>query len=321
MIDIKIQTERLAEKLAFSKAQTAKVMAVTVSDAAYKIRDVLREEMQKNFDRPTPFVLNSIFVKKAQISGDRILPAVVGIKGVDSKLKVTPSHVLLAEVRGGTRAMKRSEILLKKFAPKGMPHLSPGAGAPLDAYGNVPGAYLQKVFSALQAQFDTRANSLIEGTSGLRRKELQKAAKIERLTGGAQFGKNGRIKKGLRGYGNEAQAYLLERIAQQDKHGKQMGANFFLGPANKTTDPSKTKKVIYEFDWVQRPGKKRPNNPNPSPVLTKTNVRPVLVFTKAETYKVRLPMLKIANDFMSSPALQKLLDHNAMRLFTKWNTR
>ena len=317
MLNIKVEAERLAEKLAFTKAQTAKVVAVTITQAAYNVQKGIQGEMQKRFDRPTPFVLKSVFVKQAKVSGEQVEPAIIGIRGSGSSLKVAPSHVLYSEVMGGQRRAKRAEILLRKVMPAGYTQMVPGAGAPLDAHGNIPGAYLQKVFSALQLQFDQAANSAIPGTSGLRRSDLKRAARLEREQGGAQFGKHGRLKGGLRGYGAGAQAYLLERIARQDKNGRAMGANFFVGKSKGKRD----QRIVYQFDWQQRPGKPRPNNPNPSPVLTKTNVRPVIVFTRQQNYKVRLPMLEIANETMSSPALRKILDDTAMRLFTKWNAK
>ncbi len=320
MIDIKVEAERLAEKMAFSKQQTAKVVAVTLSDAAYKIRSVLQTEMKARFDRPTPFVLNSIYVKKAIAKGTTIEPAEVGIKGKSQSVAVTPAHVLHAQVAGGKRKQKRSEILLSKLMPPSMTQMVPGAGAPRDAHGNVPGAYLQKVFSALQAQFDATSNSVLPGSTGLRKRDLLNAAKVERKTGGAQVGRNGRLKQGLRGYGTEAQAYLIGRQSRKDKKGNQMGSNFFVG-RSKANKGGSEQRIVYEFDWVQKPGKRRPNNPNPEPVLVKGNIRPVLIFTRGQTYRVQLPMQQIAQGVMDSPATQKLLEDTASRLFTKWNTR
>ena len=310
MLQLKIEVDQLARKLAFSEIQTRKLIAVTLTQAAYNVQKELQEEMRRVFKNPTDFVIRSVFVKQAKIIGDKVAPAIIGIRGSTGS-KVSPAHALYAEVAGGERRRKRSEIMMARVMPKGMTQWVPGAAAPRNASGDIPGGYLQKVISALQVQQDYAANSPTAGSTGFSRGDLRKAAK-----GGAQFGRNGQIKKGLRGYGAEAQRALIERQNSRDKNGNRRGTNFFVG----SSKGSKDQRIVYQFEWYQAPGKRRPNNPNPEPVLLKANVRPVLVFTRTQQYKTRLLMAPVAQRVVNQD-VRKIANDQALRLFAKWNGR
>lgn len=310
MLSVRIESEQLAKKLAFSEIQTRKLMAVTLTQAAYNVQKELQEEMRRVFKNPTDFVLRSVYVKQAKIAGDKIQPAVIGIRG-SSGSKVSPAHALFAEVQGGQRRRKRSEIMMARLMPKGMTQWVPGAGAPRNASGDIPGGYLQKVISALQTQQDYAANSPTAGSTGFGRADLRKAAR-----GGAQFGKNGQIKKGLRGYGAEAQRELIQKQNRRDKAGNRKGTNFFIGSSRGTDD----QRIVYQFEWYQAPGRRRPNNPNPEPVLLKANVRPVLIFTKPQQYKTRLLMGPVAQRVVNQD-VRRIANEQALKLFAKWNSK
>lgn len=119
-----------------------------LNDTGFAARRELQAEMHRVFDRPTPWILNSVQVDKA--TRDRpvctIRFAYRGGKGVD------PNSVLQAEILGGLRNNKRFERALQN---KGL--LLPGQAAvpsracPLDAYGNVSGSFIVRMLSVLQA--------------------------------------------------------------------------------------------------------------------------------------------------------------------------
>lgn len=168
-----------------------------LNNLAFDARKALQQEMRDVFDRPTPYITNSPFV--AQATPDRLESKVTlrypGGKGVE------PESVLRAEVTGGPRRMKRFEILLDRagILPKGY-FAVPAGKAPLDAHGNISGAFIVKLVSYLQAfgEQGYRANM-----TDRRRASLANAGKSERgyrTIGGVQyFATHGRLRGGHRG--------------------------------------------------------------------------------------------------------------------------
>lgn len=94
-------------------------------------KSALRVEISRVFDRPKPFVVNSIFIKRASKTN---LTA-----RVFHSDKVSP--YLKAEIEGGVRQEKRFEV---KF---GKDILVPTKNVKLDSYGGVSKAFIAKVLS------------------------------------------------------------------------------------------------------------------------------------------------------------------------------
>ena len=123
---------------------TAKALTKSVQIA----RDELAVMTTKVFDRPTPYTQNAFYVRPATKAK---LVASVGIK--DEAPKGTPAdRYLRPQIEGGGRNLKRMERALQsKGLMPGGSYAIPGAQAPLDAYGNVPAAFIVRVLSDLQA--------------------------------------------------------------------------------------------------------------------------------------------------------------------------
>ena len=132
---------------AFSARRLAAAKATAATRVALLARDQIRAEMARVFDRPTPYTLNSLFVRPATAANPS---AVVGVKD-DSALATPPAKVLGAEVRGGARRQKRLEVALRMAGhmPAGW-YVVPGAGAKLDAYGNWSRGQIIQVLSQLR---------------------------------------------------------------------------------------------------------------------------------------------------------------------------
>ena len=131
------------------QAQAVKrAMPGAINDAAFEARKAIVGEMRRVFDRPTPFILGSVWVNTATDAKPiaAIYPRDPGGKSVD------PDKVLLAEVFGGRRRAKRAERALQRVGvlPQGF-GMVPAKAAPLDAYGNVPGPFIVQLLSYLQA--------------------------------------------------------------------------------------------------------------------------------------------------------------------------
>ena len=107
-----------------------------------------RDAMQRELDRPTPWALNGLQLRPATFTNPT---AELWLK--EFAPKGTPAiNFLSPEIYGGERRQKRFERALQ-FAglmPQGM-WAMPGAAAPRDAYGNVPGPFIVKMLSQLQA--------------------------------------------------------------------------------------------------------------------------------------------------------------------------
>lgn len=128
--------------------------ALALNDAAFGLREDWREEMRRVFDRPTPYVVDSIWVgKKARPDSLQawVYPRDRGGKGVD------PEKVLLAEVFGGVRRPKRFEVALRRAGvlpgnmaavPAGWVTSDPTTS---DSFGNVKGSFIVRLLSQLRA--------------------------------------------------------------------------------------------------------------------------------------------------------------------------
>lgn len=133
-----------------SQAQIVKAATQALNDTAFKLRKDVQAEMRAVFDRPTQYILSSVQVKKAteQKLEAIVEPTYMGGKGVE------PSKILKAEVYGGPRRLKRSEVLLrdKGILPSGY-YTVPGYGAKhlFDQYGNLRGSFIVQLLSCMQA--------------------------------------------------------------------------------------------------------------------------------------------------------------------------
>ena len=122
-----------------------------LSDGGFRARREWQREMREQFDRPTSYILQSVYVRKAtpeRLSVD-IEPTYFGGKGVD------PQKILQAQEFGGTRRDKRSEAALRRIGilPAGYQTAIPATPFPGsdDGRGNVRGGFLVRLLSYFQA--------------------------------------------------------------------------------------------------------------------------------------------------------------------------
>ncbi len=123
---------------------------VAINKTAKLIKEDLRKEMQRVFDRPTNFTLNSLRTKPATRS---VLSAYVWLK--DEAGKGTPADKYLApQIFGGRRDVKKMERALQSAGL--MPYrwfAVPAAGAQMDNYGNVKRSQVVQILSQLKVQY------------------------------------------------------------------------------------------------------------------------------------------------------------------------
>lgn len=119
--------------------------ARALTQTGQMVKNAVRGTMAVSFDRPTPYTLNSVYLKPATKQN---LVAEVNLKNWASK-GAPPSQYLLPQVEGGQRAAKASEVAFRRkgILPGGMLWV-PGSGAKLNRYGNITPAQIVQIMSA-----------------------------------------------------------------------------------------------------------------------------------------------------------------------------
>lgn len=112
----------------------------------------LPQEMQRVFDRPNRYTLNSLRTYPAK--KDK-LTASVWVKSDATNNGTRPEDYLLPNVAGGGRNEKRFERAMRYagLLPNGW-RAMPGQGAPLDEYGNLRRGEMQRILTATRSAFD-----------------------------------------------------------------------------------------------------------------------------------------------------------------------
>lgn len=324
MINMRVEAQRLHERLGMTASQVAKVTAVTLTELAFRSKKAVEKAIPQVFDRPTPWIRNSVFAKSAKVNGQRVDPAIVGIKGSPNSVsvgtgssRIAPSHSLYSEVVGGNRSRKGWESSLSDEAPSGRPMLRPGAKAKLDAYGNIANGQIKQIMSAFQASRmeGFSANSRIRGVSGLTRTQVERIESAQRHD---EFLRSRRM-----GQANNASQTLISIQARQrlaDWQRRLGGNESLFGQARSRVQtwmvaPGRGKvvrAVIYSFEWTYKWSRRLRHN-----VYSKTNVKPVAVFTRTQRYRPRLEIGRIV-DVTFRAQVRQVWDDTAMRLFRRW---
>jgi hypothetical protein len=134
----------------FSDRRLAATLATALTRTAVEVRAGVQAELPRVFDRPTPYTMNSIFVKPAR--ADR-LEAEVFFKDEygTSRLGIPATKYLLPEVRGGARRSKGFEKALRKAGVLPFGRFAvPGQGAKIDAHGNMDRGQIIQILSQLR---------------------------------------------------------------------------------------------------------------------------------------------------------------------------
>jgi hypothetical protein len=134
------ETQKMLDDLARKQIPFATAKALNAIAKEVKAAEV--QEMKKVFDRPTPFILNGMY----------IFPALKTRQVVEVGFKDKQAKSIAPHIEGGDRPMKRSEILL------GRRWWTPGAGARKNQYGNISSGQITQVLSVLKRSADPYQN-------------------------------------------------------------------------------------------------------------------------------------------------------------------
>jgi len=130
--------------------------SLALNKTAQKVKEEQRKEMRDVFDRPTPFTLNSVFVKSSNKSN---LTATVGLKSFASKGNAAAKY-LQAQISGGERRLKGYEVALRSIGvlPDGY-FTVPGEAAKMDLFGNINRGQIVQILAYFRANRETLSNS------------------------------------------------------------------------------------------------------------------------------------------------------------------
>lgn len=136
--------DRLAASLKGLESQIPFATAVALTRTAQDARANVRTEFKQIFDRPTPYTMNSVFVRGATKTRQY---AELWLKGWPER-----SHYLEPQIKGGPRPLKRFENVLAQAGYMTRSERAvPAGGAQLDRFGNVSRGQIVKVISQLRA--------------------------------------------------------------------------------------------------------------------------------------------------------------------------
>ena len=182
MLTVKIKgMDQLRAQLdGFSDRRFAAAVATALSRTASALKVHYQGKLHDIFDRPTPYTLNSLFVKPAKADD---LVAAVWFKDdrAASQGGIPATKYLMPQVRGGDRGLKRVERQLNMAGhlPDGYVTV-PGQGARIDQYGNMERGQLIQILSQLR----------ITAVSGFTRNmafDARKQISAQRRAGGRFF--------------------------------------------------------------------------------------------------------------------------------------
>jgi len=165
-ISVRFDTERLKQDLKREQQRVASASRRAVYELAHRGVADVKEEMRRVFDRPTPWVLNGVYVAPLREQNS----ATVAWKPGGGSKAIPAEKILRAQIEGGARRLKRFERLI------GLPAnriAVPGKWADLDQYGNIRAGQITKILSSLRlfGEQGYRANRSNRPSRGARRRE------------------------------------------------------------------------------------------------------------------------------------------------------
>ncbi|WP_417550131.1 hypothetical protein [Methylophaga sp.] len=145
-IQIKSELDKLTKNLTdVEKKQIPFAMALALNEAATIGQSAGVKEMQRVFDRPTPFILKSLRVTRASKNN---LKSEVGFKNVFGKFGSAVENTLKPHIEGGKRKPKGSEATLRRAGIlRPDEFIVPSKALRLDRFGNIPNGTMNKILS------------------------------------------------------------------------------------------------------------------------------------------------------------------------------
>lgn len=167
-INVSVDVDAAIKRLGDIGRQVPFVASLAINRVGQKVKAKEEHEIRDVFDKPTPYIQRSIFLKPSNKSN---LTATVGIKDQAGK-GIPATKSLAAEISGGSRRLKRFEVSLRRVGalPNGY-FIVPGAAAQIDQYGNISRKQITQILAFFKAfqEAGYRANSTEKTRAKLKR--------------------------------------------------------------------------------------------------------------------------------------------------------
>lgn len=231
-------------------------LASALTGVAQGVRDDEQREIRDVFDRPTPFALGQVYVRRATAAN---LVAEVGVSDYPFTVGFLKPHVF-----GGRRRLKRFEKLL--IGAGAMPagtYAVPGRFARLDAFGNISAGQLRQVLSQLRIEPTQGATSALPAVSSADRRLVR----------------NARARSGFVGpMSGTAVKNARAKVRRVETAYRRAGGQFVAFPNGR----GKLRPGIYQVTQFRKFGRSDP--------------RPILIFVSSASYEAeRFDFFYVAN--------------------------
>lgn len=135
-------------------SQVPFALMTAMNKTAAKAQDAIKDEMPRVFDRPTPWVVNSLRIKYAKKTKLEAEIAYKDRNSVESSRSMIEPHVF-----AGKRSYKAMEARLWRIGllPSGY-NVIPGDAARVDAYGNMSRGQISQVLNVLGSYTESGFN-------------------------------------------------------------------------------------------------------------------------------------------------------------------
>ncbi len=176
MLDVRADIKEVTRYLdRIQKKQIPFATKNTLNTLAFDSQRIIRKEIKRVFDRPTPYTQKATKVRKAT---KQKLWAEVWVKNkLDAGKGTSPEDYLLPQITGGMRKPKRFEAALRHIGilPAGW-FAVPGQAATLDGYGNMSRGQIVQILSYFKAfgEQGYKANSTAKTRARLKRGSKRK---------------------------------------------------------------------------------------------------------------------------------------------------
>lgn len=168
--------------------------ALALNKTAEIAQGVFRDEMRSKFNNPTPWFLNTLRIRRATKTD---LKAEVGFKD-DAGGDFNNNPMVGPHIYGGARRMKAMEIRLQRvgYMPNGW-YVVPGAGAKLDANGNMSRGQITQLLNVLGTYTEAGYNKANAATRAKLKKGTRKSYGFEYWVNPANDGRGKKQAKHL----------------------------------------------------------------------------------------------------------------------------
>lgn len=150
MITVQVDTRETTRWLNdVQKKQVPFATALALTRTAKKLEQSLQQEMAAKFESASPYTLRGTFSTSAT---KRNLTAMVGVKDKKPAGGTAPATLLKEHFSGGPRGNKPMEVAMAAIGSlRSGWRAVPGAGMPLDAYGNPKRTVVREILGALRS--------------------------------------------------------------------------------------------------------------------------------------------------------------------------